>query len=466
MNRTGPVRRVAGEMNPGVAEAEAPDCNGTVRRPGFTLSALVFACSLATLVIGYPERALGDTTPPTFGVTTYGSVIGKDIHLYFSEAVDQDPENLPPPDAFYITVDGVSFLVRPGSVRGGAASNELVLGDLASPIVRGQTVRVGYVDPHWSDDDTAAIQDLAGNDTKTFDFTTIHNGEENTTDRRPIMEFVLLQGVAGNALTLHWGLFPTSHGAGGYDVQYARTSERPVPESAWLDGPQNLTGSGTGQAFGGERTETIRDLDYAAYYFVRVRGTNAHGDGEWSEPTGALTNPARPPRPTLVTSFLEVPASGTDLEIPFYRALDRTVGRIPSKDLFVASNPGVGPAPESARVDSDGDTVIVSFDEGLDVDSIPGSSAFAVTVGGIGVTLSDVDSGNRVNDLHLEIDGTILRDQARRVRRRRPGRGARAAHRAAVLSWITAHGKRAAKTISSAASSRGRGQEPVRYRIQ
>ena len=507
MNRTGPVRRVAGEMNPSVAEAEAPDCDGTVRRPGFTLSALVFACSLATLVIGYPERALGDTTPPTFGattggVTTYGSVIGKDIHLYFSEAVDQDPENLPPPDAFYITVDGVDFLVRPGSVRGGAASNELVLGDLASPIVRGQTVRVGYVEPHWSDDDTAAIQDLAGNDTKSFDFTAIRNGEENTTDRRPIVEFLSVERSAGNALTLRWGLFPTSHGAGGYDVQYARTSERPVPESAWLDGPQDLTGSGTGHAFGGRRTETIRDLDYAAYYSVRVRGTNAHGDGEWSEPAGALTNFARPRRPTLVTSFLEVPASGTELEIPFYEALDRTAGRIPSKDLFevtaggapvsiggfvirearprsayltglapairrgqavtvsyrdptptdgtavlqgtsgadvhsfsnvnvqnwsrvVASNPGVGPAPESARVDSDGDTVIVSFDEDLDGDSIPGSDAFSVMVGGIAVTLSETVSGDRANELHLEIDATIVHDQAVRVGYVKPSSGHR-----------------------------------------
>ena len=71
----------------------------------------------------YPMQALPDTTPPTLGadagdVTTYGSVIGKDIHLYFSEAIGQEPEDLPAPDAFFITVDGVSWLIRPGSVKG------------------------------------------------------------------------------------------------------------------------------------------------------------------------------------------------------------------------------------------------------------------------------------------------------------------------------------------------------------
>ena len=161
----------------------------------------------------YPAQALADTMPPTLGattggVTTYGTVIGKDIHLSFSEAIGQDPEYLPPPAAFFIKVDGVSWLVRPGSVKGGADPNELVLGDLSSPVVRGQTVRVGYAEPGTGGGNGAAIQDLAGNRSKTFDYVRTGNGEENTTDRRPLIEFVLVARLRGNTISFRWGLYP------------------------------------------------------------------------------------------------------------------------------------------------------------------------------------------------------------------------------------------------------------------
>ena len=283
------VRRAVGR----VARAALPS-----RPRRVALIGLAFACSLTT-----PARALADTTPPTLGattggVTTYGSVIGKDINLYFSEPIDQNPDSLPaarPPDptprvdAFFITVDGVSFVVRPVSVRGGTAPNELVLGDLTSPIVRGQRVRVGYLDPTYGVDDAAAIQDLAGNDARTFDLMAIDNGVENTTGPRPIMKFVLATSGAGNTIESRWGLYPTSHGADSYDVQYAKWPGLPVPDSEWIDGPQGVSGTPGGHASAGEGTATIENLDYATVYWTRVRGTNSHGAGEWSGPVRAWT---------------------------------------------------------------------------------------------------------------------------------------------------------------------------------
>ena len=85
---------------------------------------------------------------------------------------------------------------------GGAGSNELVLGDLSAPIVRGQTVSVAYVDS-WLGDDVAAIQDLTGNDAASSDsWIRIDNGEENTTGRTPIMAFLREEWSPGNTLLL------------------------------------------------------------------------------------------------------------------------------------------------------------------------------------------------------------------------------------------------------------------------
>ena len=310
----------------------------SVRRSLRVVAAVSVVWPVLVALTAAPAHAQADTTPPTLGataggVTTFGRVIGTDVHLYFSEAVDRDPGNLPVPDAFFIKVDGVSWSIRPGSVRGGAGSNELVLGDLSAPVVRGQTVSVAYVDS-WLGDDVAAVQDLDGNDAAGFGFVTIDNGEENTTGRKLIMAFVSVERPPANPLLLHWALVPTSHGADSYDVQYARMSERPVPEAAWFDGPQNLTGTGAVHAYAGEGTATLENLDSATFYWMRVRGTNSHGAGEWAGPVGAWTNHARPASPRLVTGFVWVLGDGTELRMPFYRHLDRRAGRTPPKELF------------------------------------------------------------------------------------------------------------------------------------
>ena len=58
----------------------------------------------------------------------------------------------------------------------------------------------------------------------------------------------------------------------GYDLQY-----RQGPEAAWLNGPQDVTGTST-------TITMIEDFDEELPYEVQVRAQNDDGDGPWSQP--------------------------------------------------------------------------------------------------------------------------------------------------------------------------------------
>ena len=63
-----------------------------------------------------------------------------------------------------------------------------------------------------------------------------------------------------------------------YDLQYG-----PGMDGPWTDGPQGVTGT----------SASIGSLMPGPPYYVRVRATNADGDGDWSPPGSGTTN--RPP---------------------------------------------------------------------------------------------------------------------------------------------------------------------------
>ena len=69
-----------------------------------------------------------------------------------------------------------------------------------------------------------------------------------------------------------------------YDLQYG-----PGMDGPWTDGPQGVTGT----------SASIGSLMPGPPYYVRVRATNADGDGDWSPPGSGTTN--RPPN--LVPAF-------------------------------------------------------------------------------------------------------------------------------------------------------------------
>ena len=96
-------------------------------------------------------------------VPSYAAVVFDTMRIQFNEALDGAPGRTPPKSAFTVTADGFPTDFDTVSVSGPAA----VLQGFSPTIKAGQTVTVTYTDAN-AGDDTAAIQDLAGNDAAGF----------------------------------------------------------------------------------------------------------------------------------------------------------------------------------------------------------------------------------------------------------------------------------------------------------
>ena len=96
-------------------------------------------------------------------VLSYAAVVFDTMRIQFNEALDGAPGHTPPKSAFTVTADGFPTDFDTVSVSGPAA----VLQGFSPTIKAGQTVTVTYTDAN-AGDDTAAIQDLAGNDAAGF----------------------------------------------------------------------------------------------------------------------------------------------------------------------------------------------------------------------------------------------------------------------------------------------------------
>ena len=140
-----------------------------------------------------------DTTPPTLTGASIEETDELAIYLVFSE--DLQLSNPPAVSAFTVTVDGsaatVSSVLVPGSVL---PQNELWL-QLSTAIRQRQAVVVTYTDA-TSGDDTAAIQDTAGNDAATF--TTGMDGVPAVTNNSTVTKTV----------PADWSLIPTGLSTG------------------------------------------------------------------------------------------------------------------------------------------------------------------------------------------------------------------------------------------------------------
>ena len=139
------------------------------------------------------------TVPPTLTSADVEETNGLSINLVFSE--DLQLSNPPALSAFTVTVDGsaatVSSVGVPGSVL---PQNELWL-QLSTAIRQHQAVVVTYTDA-TSGDDTAAIQDTAGNDAATF--TTGMDGVPAVTNNSTVTKTV----------PADWSLIPTGLSTG------------------------------------------------------------------------------------------------------------------------------------------------------------------------------------------------------------------------------------------------------------
>ena len=166
----------------------------------------LFASALVGAVFSRPMYGLSavfqvaaDTTPPTLTSADVEITDALIINLVFSE--DLQLSNPPALSAFTVTVDGsaatVSSVGVPGSVL---PQNELWL-QLSTAIRQRQAVVVTYTDA-TSGDDTAAIQDTAGNDAATF--TTGMDGVPAVTNNSTVT----------NTVPADWSLIPTGLSTG------------------------------------------------------------------------------------------------------------------------------------------------------------------------------------------------------------------------------------------------------------
>ena len=186
------IEVMVGRPNSSAAASHGPissntalDVSNTVTRPMYGLSAIF--------------QVAADTTPPTLTSADVEITDALIINLVFSE--DLQLSNPPALSAFTVTVDGsaatVSSVGVPGSVL---PQNELWL-QLSTAIRQRQAVVVTYTDA-TSGDDTAAIQDTAGNDAATF--TTGMDGVPAVTNNSTVTKTV----------PADWSLIPTGLSTG------------------------------------------------------------------------------------------------------------------------------------------------------------------------------------------------------------------------------------------------------------
>ena len=187
------IEVMVGRPNSSAAASHGPLSSNTALDVANTVSRPMYGLSALFQVVGE------DTTPPTLTSADVEITDALIINLVFSE--DLQLSNPPALSAFTVTVDGsaatVSSVGVPGSVL---PQNELWL-QLSTAIRQRQAVVVTYTDA-TSGDDTAAIQDTAGNDAATF--TTGMDGVPAVTNNSTVTKTV----------PADWSLIPTGLSTG------------------------------------------------------------------------------------------------------------------------------------------------------------------------------------------------------------------------------------------------------------
>ena len=212
--------------------------------------------SAATAVVS----AAADTTPPTLTSATI-LVSGQIIELQLSENVQRS--NLPLVSAFTVTADGSAVTLTLVLVP--AALDTYWISVPSSSVIRqGQVVVVTYTDP-TTGDDTAAIQDTAGNDA--LDFTTDMDGvpavTNNSTVNTPATGAPTITGTAQVGQTLT---------AGTTAIMDRRADQRPATRTSG-SGHTNISGATAS-------TYTLVAADLGTTIKVRVSFTDDASNAE------------------------------------------------------------------------------------------------------------------------------------------------------------------------------------------
>ena len=246
-----------------------------------------------------------DADPPKFSSADTNSD-GSKIYLHFDTALSKNTAAV---SAFTVKTSAASSTpVAPASLSPAAPStdttvtvqsvaidgNDVVL-TLATAIVKGQTVKVSYTDPTAGTDDLLAVQDVAGNDVKTFD--TAQTVRNNVTTQaglitvNPDQSFSYKENQTTKTIVPAEGNNPVKVVASATATKFRFTdSQSSVSKDGWYsidkDGNISLTSVGLGAGKASNDFETKVNGGNALVYGVQA-GDDA---GNWSASTNITLN--------------------------------------------------------------------------------------------------------------------------------------------------------------------------------
>ena len=293
-----------------------------------------------------------DGTPPIPESGEVGAQ-GNELTLTFNEDLDIGPGKRPPADAFTVKADGVEVTVQAVELL---LHLDHFLLTLSSTIKQGQTVTVSYAVPESG----TVIEDTAGNDALAFDDFEVDNN--STVEGTP-----------------------------------------PVPASAEV----LLGGTALSITFNEELDNGPGKLPPADAFTVKADGVEVTAQSVEAVTTErlSLTLSSTIKQGQTVTVSYEVPDTGTVIaDVAGNRAEDFT-------DFEVTNNStadGAPPIPASAEVGASGETLILTFNEDLDLTAIPFRRAFTVKADGVEVPGGSVFTLPQASDqLALELSDPI-----------------------------------------------------------
>ena len=260
------------------------------------------------------------------------SADGRFVDLTFD--VDLDVVNLPLTGAFRVEVDALQ--ARVADVQAGDGPRTIRLA-VEPAVIQGQVVRVGYADP-TPGDDPAAIQDASGNDAAGFAGFAVTNLSIEGDATAPELETAVVDGdtlVLTYGEDLDEGSVP---GAGAFTVDVDGTARGLATSD-----PVSVSGS----------TVTLT-----------LSSPVGHGEAVKLSYTAPPSNPLQDASENPVASVT---------------------------DHGVRNDTPDTAAPELETAVVGGDTLVLTYGEDLDADSVPAATAFAVTVEGTarGLAASD-----------------------------------------------------------------------------
>ena len=172
---------------------------------------------------------------------------------------------------------------------GGIDADSFGIGETTGQI---RTISGGSYDHEAKDSYTVTVTASDGTDSAVADVTITITDVDEPPDA-PATPTVTAAAGSSTSLTVSWDA-PANAGKpdiDSYDVQYRESGD-----TAWIDGPQNVTTTTT--------TATITGLTAATEYEAQVRATNDEGVSGWSDPPGEgrtnlSTNNAAEGAPTI-----------------------------------------------------------------------------------------------------------------------------------------------------------------------